>query len=179
MFNIEKAYGSAVGGAMDKGFISPALITNPVINPLAEMLKGLEHEVVKDAEKKISPVKFYVSDKVKQMIMESSTKIERVIFNNPVTVVLWADGTKTKVRAQAGDTYNKETGLAMCIAKKVLGNTGSFNEVFKQWIPEYGKPEVTVYVENKGSVVCHESTGGIRKLSQKEAKEVKARFKKR
>lgn len=113
------------------------------------------------------------------MIMESSTKIKRVIFNNPVTVVLWADGTKTRVRAQAGDTYNKETGLAMCIAKKVLGNTGSFNEIFKQWIPEYGKPEVTVYVEKSGKVVCHEPTGEIRNLSQKEAKVVKARFKRK
>ena len=179
MFNIEKAYGSVARDAIDKGFISPAVITSPVINPLAEMVKRLESEAVKDVEKKVSPAKITISDEIKRMIMESSTKIERVIFNNPVTVVLWADGTKTRVRAQAGDTYNKETGLAMCIAKKVLGNTGSFNEVFKRWIPEYGKPEVTVYVEDKGSVVCHEPTGGIRKLSQKEAKEVKARFKKR
>lgn len=179
MFNIEKAYGSVARDAIDKGFISPAVITSPVINPLAEMVKRLESEAVKDVEKKVSPVKITISDEIKRMIMESSTKIKRVIFNNPVTVVLWADGTKTRVRAQAGDTYNKETGLAMCIAKKVLGNTGSFNEIFKQWIPEYGKPEVTVYVEKSGKVVCHEPTGEIRNLSQKEAKVVKARFKRK
>mgnify|MGYP007012623348 CR=1 FL=1 len=91
MFNIEKAYGSVARDAIDKGFISPAVITSPAINPLAEMVKRLESEAVKDVEKKVSPVKITIPDEIKRMIMESSTKIERVIFNNPVTVVLWAE----------------------------------------------------------------------------------------
>jgi hypothetical protein len=60
--------------------------------------------------------------------------IERVIFNDPATVVKWRDGTKTIVKCQDGDTYSKETGLALCIAKKALGNTGKYNEIFRQWI---------------------------------------------
>lgn len=64
--------------------------------------------------------------------------IKNVIFNNPATVVLWSDGTKTVVKCQPGDVYSKETGLALCIAKKFLGNKGNFNEVFKRWIPEEG-----------------------------------------
>lgn len=60
----------------------------------------------------------------------------------PVTVVLWMDGTKTIVRCQEGDVYSEETGLAMAIAKKVFGNKGNFNEVFKKFIPGYGKGEV-------------------------------------
>lgn len=71
----------------------------------------------------------------------SNDTIQAVIFNAPATVVIWADGTKTVVKCQDGDTYSKETGLAMAIAKKSLGNKGNFNEVFKKWIPEY--------VENK------------------------------
>lgn len=63
-------------------------------------------------------------------------EIKRVIFNDPATVVIWADDTKTVVKCQPGDTYSKETGLALCIAKKFLGNKGNFNEVFKKWIPE-------------------------------------------
>ena len=62
--------------------------------------------------------------------------IVKVIFNDPATVVIWSDGTKTVVKCQEGDTYSKETGLALCIAKKYLGNKGNFNEVFKKWIPE-------------------------------------------
>lgn len=63
-------------------------------------------------------------------------KIDRVIFNAPATIVLWADGTKTVVKCQEGDVYSKETGLALCIAKKALGNKGNFNDVFKEWIPK-------------------------------------------
>lgn len=66
--------------------------------------------------------------------------IKNVYFNNPVTVVIWSDGSKTIVRCQPGDTYSKETGLALCIAKKYLGNKGNFNEVFKKWIPEETDP---------------------------------------
>lgn len=62
--------------------------------------------------------------------------IQRVIFNNPATIVYWTDGTKTVVKCQEGDEYRKETGLAMAIAKKHLGNKGNYNEVFKNFIGE-------------------------------------------
>lgn len=68
--------------------------------------------------------------------MSAIPNIKNVIFNDPATIVLWEDGTKTVVKCQEGDTYSKETGLALCIAKKALGNQGNFNEVFKKWIPE-------------------------------------------
>lgn len=63
-------------------------------------------------------------------------EITKVHFNPPMTIVLWDDGTKTMVKCQEGDTYSKETGLALCIAKKALGNLPNFNNVFKKWIPE-------------------------------------------
>lgn len=62
--------------------------------------------------------------------------IAKVYFNNPMTVVLWSDGTKTMVKCQPGDLYSEETGLALCISKKAFGNKGNFNEVFKKWVPE-------------------------------------------
>lgn len=70
----------------------------------------------------------------------SPPPIKNVYFNPPATVVLWDDGTKTVVKCQDGDTYSKETGLALCLAKKAMGNDGKFNEVFKKWIPEEKKP---------------------------------------
>lgn len=63
-------------------------------------------------------------------------EIKNVIFNDPATIVYWADGTKTVVKCQRGDTYSKETGLAMAITKKVYGNKGSFNDVFTKWLGE-------------------------------------------
>ncbi len=65
-------------------------------------------------------------------------EIVDVIYNDPATVVFWADGTKTIVKCQKdkGDVYSKETGLAIAIAKKAYGNTGSFNDVLNKWLYE-------------------------------------------
>lgn len=66
----------------------------------------------------------------------SPFEIWNVIFNDPATIVMWVDGTKTVVKCQPGDVYSPELGLAMAIAKKALGNKGNYNEVFKKWLPE-------------------------------------------
>ena len=60
--------------------------------------------------------------------------IRRVIFNNTATIVYWGDGTKTVVKCQNGDTFNPETGIAMCFMKKAMGNKSNFNNVFKKFI---------------------------------------------
>lgn len=124
--------------------------------------------------------------------------IRNVTFANPATIVEWTDGTKTVVccmdnaiekekivngkkvktrRAQPAETYSKEVGLAMCIAKKHYGNKGSFNEVFKRFIPEYSEPKTTTYIEDEGKgVVEVTGTGTLRKLPPEEAKEVQEKF---
>ena len=64
-------------------------------------------------------------------------EIKNVKFNGPATIVFWADGTKTVVKCQDGDDYSEEVGLAMCIVKKVFGNTSKYNDIFKKWCPSY------------------------------------------
>lgn len=77
-------------------------------------------------------------------------KIKKVIFNNPATIVFWADGTKTVVKCQETacdnfyadgekiatgkdvDRFDPEKGLAMAIAKKALGNKHDYYNVFKK-----------------------------------------------
>lgn len=49
--------------------------------------------------------------------------IKKVIFNPPATIVYWEDGEKTVVRCDKDDTYNREMGIALCIAKKALNNS--------------------------------------------------------
>ena len=60
--------------------------------------------------------------------------IVKVIFHNPATIVFWSDGTKTVVKVQGKERFNKEKGLAMAIAKKALGNNGNYYEEFKKWL---------------------------------------------
>ena len=62
--------------------------------------------------------------------IKAMPEIEKVIFNDPATVVIWNDGTKTIVKTrQKGkkkDKFSPEFGLAMAIAKKYYGNRSKF-----------------------------------------------------
>lgn len=103
--------------------------------------------------------------------------IKRVIFNDPVTVVLWTDGSKTVVRCQDGDTYSEEVGISMCVMKRVFGNTGKYNEIFKRFIPDYEEDDCPVrfYVEQNDRVYKL-IDGELKMLTVESGERVKARF---
>lgn len=63
-------------------------------------------------------------------------KITKVIFNDPATIVFWADGTKTVVKCDDGECFDREKGLAMAVSKKALGNQGNYYNEFKKWLPD-------------------------------------------
>lgn len=56
--------------------------------------------------------------------------ISKVIYNDPATIVLWKDGTKTVAKCGKNDKYNPEQGLAICMLEYMLGDK-SYNDVFK------------------------------------------------
>lgn len=64
-------------------------------------------------------------------------QIENVIFNDPATIVFWSDDTKTVVKAQDGEEFDPEKGLAMAITKKKLGNNGNYYNHIKKWLEPY------------------------------------------
>lgn len=49
--------------------------------------------------------------------------IDRVIFNDPATIILWKDGSKTVVKRSYDDIWDSEKGFCMAIIKKLYGNT--------------------------------------------------------
>jgi len=61
--------------------------------------------------------------------------IEKVIYNDPATIILWNDGTKTVVTCAYGDVYDKQRGFLLCCAKKLFGNSGKFNSVMSKHCP--------------------------------------------
>lgn len=64
-------------------------------------------------------------------------EIRNVYFNNPLTCVIWKDGTKTFVKNTDGDhNYDPEKALAMAISKKALGNKYNYYKEFEKWLPE-------------------------------------------
>ena len=64
-------------------------------------------------------------------------EIKNVIFNDPATIVYWADGTKTVVKTQGDELFDPEKGLAMAICKKAYGNESSYFNVIKKWVKKY------------------------------------------
>ena len=72
--------------------------------------------------------------------------IDRLIFNNPATIVYWSDGTKTVVKCQLGDTFNAEIGLMAAMLKRFLGNDNSYNKIINHWLaitPLPAQPKTT------------------------------------
>lgn len=76
-------------------------------------------------------IKFYPKD---NLVLGISIKDVR--FSPPATIVFWSDNTKTVVKAQSGELFDAEKGLMACIIKRITGNTGRYNELFKKYIKE-------------------------------------------
>ena len=60
--------------------------------------------------------------------------IKEVMYNDPATIVMWSDGTKTVAKCNDDDEYDKEKGLMVCILKRIMG-TGDFISLMDSWVP--------------------------------------------
>ena len=112
---------------------SPAVenaITEMWYKEQAKLYNYILHDcfVAKEASKDMGGIRFNLPE------------IKNVIFNDPATIVIWADGTKTVVQCQEGDIYDPEKGLAMAISKKIMGNKRDYYHTFKHWLKRY-KPQ--------------------------------------
>lgn len=56
-----------------------------------------------------------------ELVAGQSVWIEKVVYNNPATIVFWSDGTKTVSKCSKNDTYDKEKGLLLCVFQKFVG----------------------------------------------------------
>lgn len=65
-------------------------------------------------------------------------KINKVIYSNPVTVIMWDDGTKTTARCDSQDVYDELTGFMLCVFKKVM-KAKHMRKLFENYV--YGDNE--------------------------------------
>lgn len=77
---------------------------------------------------KVNPIDWYMSLDEK----DSRPHPKKVIFSGPATTILWTDGTKTTVKCSDEDMWTDEVGIAMCYLKKLLGNKGNYNNIFRE-----------------------------------------------
>ena len=99
----------------------------------SEMLDTIAQKGKEEFLKRTYPntTKFYPNDNYL-----NSITIKNVRFSPPATIVFWSDNTKTVVKAQNGEPFDAEKGLMACIIKRITGNTGRYNELFKKYIKE-------------------------------------------
>jgi len=112
------------GKDMKQTFIDETLLDTDLADSIMYTIRCAHHDINKVMEAK---------QKIKEY---EKMKIEDVIFNNPATIVFWRDGSKTVVKAQDGEPFDKEKGLAMAYVKKCCGNLGNYNNIFKKWCKE-------------------------------------------
>lgn len=63
----------------------------------------------------------------------TSAKISdvKILSPNKVVQVVFADGTREKAVCSENDTFSLETGITVCIAKKLLGGTKEYNKAIR------------------------------------------------
>lgn len=78
-------------------------------------------------------------------------EIEKVIFNDPATIVFWADGSKTVVKTMPdqfddegnlimkGDVFSPSVGLAEAIMKKYFGSGMKTKKAVKMFVDKNKK----------------------------------------
>lgn len=114
-----------------KQYLNNMYGVRPRVNEIiSETLKKMEMEAYIRAD--ITATESLYNEWAKRNIFKNSQfEIEKVIFNDPATIVFWEDGTKTVVKA-TNEPFDPEKGLAMAISKRALGDKGNYFEVFKK-----------------------------------------------
>lgn len=104
-------------------------------------------KIVLEGENKVGPVP-------KKTINFNIQSITANHKKNAFTVV-WGDGSHTIIHLQKGDVWDDEKALAMCFVKHMMGDKGSFNDIFTTEMPakikHIGKVEP---VEEKHKCKC-------------------------
>ena len=90
----------------------------------------------------------YINQIVEQPITEKVMidSVQKVIFNNPATIVIFEDGTKVVVKTTDGDEFQPEIGFAMAVMKKLFGSRGQYKKFIDKWLPEEVKEGICLCI---------------------------------
>lgn len=124
----------------DTSSLEPTIYINDSAIAIADAIDRRIRHIYNDKEANMVGIKF--NDLEKELnAREKLTPVhpvgpkpipKKVIFSGPATTILWKDGTKTTVKCQEGDEWTPDVGIAMCYLKKMLGNKGNYNKIFRE-----------------------------------------------
>lgn len=89
---------------------------------------------------------------------QGELEINKIILNDPKTFLVFKDGSKIMADCNEADTYSPQTGLMICLLKKMFGsNFSAFLKNFEKTVENGGdesivvvkKPAVSKIIETK------------------------------
>lgn len=121
------------------------------------MMVGTRWSLSDPYEDTIAAIKTYIDPNKKvtteaaRMYWEKSNlpKIKKVIFNNPATIIIWSDKSKTVVKCMEGDTWDPEKGFMAAYLTKILGQKRFHSELKKHVKPQVEMERESINVEDE------------------------------
>lgn len=86
---------------------------------------ALDFDRAKDEEETMSRIAKISLDLIADDF-EEIVKNSKIIINRETTIMITPEGDKVICRPSKGEVYDKETGIAMCIAKYLFGSRREF-----------------------------------------------------
>lgn len=74
---------------------------------------------------------------------DSVNMIKRVKYDNPWTIVWWADGKVTRSKCAENDVWSESAGFNVCVAKHYFQTAGAYNKVLKTYCTDVHNDKVT------------------------------------
>ena len=109
----------------------------------------LEDKIIESGNKIIEEVEKREEEQKRTEIDSFIGSIRKIIFNDEATIIFWDDGTKTVVKCDIDDYYDREKGIALCIVKHLFGDIGYYNEIFKSFEPKKDSKNKNIYYPTK------------------------------
>lgn len=91
-------------------------------------------------------------------VLGNKVYIERILYNNPATIVFWSDGTETRNVCPKDTFYNPDAGLAFCVLKKLMSND-EVAKLFNDWELKDYRNDKNHWVELKDVRKAHKKKG--------------------
>lgn len=93
--------------------------------------------------------------------------VDRIIYNEPTTIVYWDDGTKTIVRCGEGEKFERYAGFMAAVCKKMFGSTADAKKLM-----DFCDIAVQKEEEKKKAELAKEHKRELDKLAKEEEKKV-------
>lgn len=101
-----------------------------------DLLENL-YDALVDGYEKLIQKKKKQDEEVRRKFNENSVKqIKRVKYDNPWTIVWWADGDVTRSKCAENDVWSESAGFNACVAKRYFQTAGAYNKVLKTYCPD-------------------------------------------